>query len=304
MNEKMPSHLAVLNNRNLVIMIGALLVILLGATFIFGAYSLLIAGVAIVFSGCVELIFAKTRKKGLDYSILITPLIFALTMPPSVPLWVVAIGASFGTFFAKSLFGGLGKNIFNPAMVGYIFVTISFPRYLNTQWLNPKTDVIGSVTPLIGLNGGNLSESYMDLLLGVVPGSLGETFRIGILIIGLLLVVLKIVDWRIPVSILGTVFIVNLIGNQLNETYFSDPVASLLVGSVLFGSFFVASDPVSMPVSNWAKVIYGIGIAAIILIIRGNPGAYPAGMAFSVVIMNAFSPLIDSYFIKEAGELV
>lgn len=298
--EKASSHLDVLSKRNLAIFASALLVLLIASTFIFGPYSLLIALVALIASGLVEIIFAKTRKKTLDLSILITPLIFALTMPPSVPLWIVAIGASFGTFFAKSLFGGLGKNIFNPAMVGYIFVTISFPRYLNTQWLNPVTDVIGGSTPLLQLHGGTLNQSVMDLLLGFeIAGSLGETFRLGILVLGLILIMLKIIDWRIPLAVIGTVFLINLIGQPFSDVYFKDPVYSILVGSVLFGAFFVASDPVSMPVNGWGRILYGIGIAAIVMIIRGNPGAYPAGMAFAVVIMNAVSPLIDSLFDKE-----
>lgn len=300
MNQTQTSkHLDVLSKRNLMIFASALVILLAASIVIFGFHSLWIALVAIVSSGLVEFLFAKFRKKKLDFSLMITPLIFALTMPPTVPLWVVMIGASFGTFFAKSLFGGLGKNIFNPAMVGYIFVTISFPKYLNTQWLNPVTDTIGSATPLIQLNGGSLTLSNLELLMGNVPGSLGETFRIGIIILGLLLIFMKIVDWRIPLGLLSTVFLVNLIGGQFNDTYFRDPITSLLVGSVLFGAFFVASDPVTAPEKGISRILYGVGIGAIIMIIRGNPGAYPAGMAFAVVIMNAVGPLIDSIFDKK-----
>lgn len=302
MQEKLASsHLDVLTKRNLLIFAAALVALLIASTIIFGFYSLLIALVAIVSSSIVEIVFAKTRKKPLDFSILITPLIFTLTMPPTVPLWIVAIGATFGTFFAKSLFGGLGKNIFNPAMVGYIFVTISFPRYINTQWLNPITDVVTTASPLGQLHGNTLGYTQLELLLGNVPGSLGETFRLGILVLGLLLILLKIVDWRIPLSILATVFLINLIGQPLSSVYFKDPVMSLLVGSVMFGAFFVATDPVSAPKTGIGRILYGIGIGAIIMIIRGNPGAYPAGMAFAVVLMNAVSPLIDGMFeVKEA----
>lgn len=303
MNQTQTSnHLDVLNKRNMLIFTSALLILLIASIVIFGLHSLWIALVAIVSSITVEFAFAEIRKKKLDFSLLITPLIFALTMPPTVPLWVVIIGASFGTFFAKSLFGGLGKNIFNPAMVGYIFVTISFPKYLNTQWLNPVTDTIGSATPLMQLNGGTLNLPFTDLLFGSTAGSMGETFRLGILVLGALLMLLKIVDWKIPLSILATVFLVNLIGREFSDVYFKDPVTSLFVGSLLFGAFFVASDPVSMPEKGYARFIYGFGIAVIIMIIRGNPGAYPAGMAFAVVIMNAIAPLIDSLFDKD-GEL-
>lgn len=294
-SEKTSSHLDVLTQRNLLIYIGALVILLGASSIIFGFYAFWIALVAIVSSGAVEILFAKVRRKPLDFSILITPLIFALIMPPTVPLWVVIIGSVFGTFFAKSLFGGLGKNVFNPALVGYIFVSISFPRYLNTQWLNPTTDVVSSTTPLIQLNNNALGYNLWELLVGQVPGSLGETFRIGILILGIALIILKIIDWRITLSVLASVFLINLVGGWMFPDLFRDPVASLLVGSVLFGAFFVATDPVTAPTFGWGRVIYGIGIGAIIMVIRADAGAYPEGTAFAIVIMNAISPLIDSY---------
>lgn len=294
-SEKTSSHLDVLTQRNLLIYTGALVILLGASSIIFGFYAFWIALVAIVSSGAVEILLAKVRRKPLDFSILITPLIFALIMPPTVPLWVVIIGSVFGTFFAKSLFGGLGKNVFNPALVGYIFVSISFPRYLNTQWLNPTTDVVSSTTPLIQLNNNALGYNLWELLVGQVPGSLGETFRIGILILGIALIILKIIDWRITLSVLASVFLINLVGGWMFPDLFRDPVASLLVGSVLFGAFFVATDPVTAPTFGWGRVIYGIGIGAIIMVIRADAGAYPEGTAFAIVIMNAISPLIDSY---------
>lgn len=292
---KASSHLDVLSKRNLGIYTGFLLILLVASSIIFGLYALLIALVAILGSASVEFVFAKVRKKPLDYSLLITPLIFALIMPPTVPLWIVIIGSVFGTFFAKSLFGGLGKNVFNPALVGYIFVSISFPRYLNTQWLNPQTDVIASTTPLIQLNNNALAYNLWELLVGNVPGTLGETFRLGILVLGIALVVLKIIDWRIPLGMLGSVFVINWLGGYLFPDLFRDPVASLLVGSVLFGAFFVATDPVTAPTFGWGRLVYGIGIGAIIMVIRADAGAYPEGTAFAIVIMNAIAPLIDSY---------
>ncbi len=292
---KTSSHLDVLSKRNLIIYTGFLFILLVSSSIIFGLYAFLVALVAIIGSVSVELLFAKLRKKPLDYSLLITPLIFALIMPPSVPLWVVIIGSVFGTFFAKSLFGGLGKNVFNPALVGYIFVSISFPKYLNTQWLNPQTDVVASTTPLIQLNNNALGYNLWELLVGNVPGTLGETFRIGILLLGIALIVLKIIDWRITLSLIATIFIINFVGEFLFPDLFRDPVASLLVGSVLFAAFFVATDPVTAPTFGWGRVVYGIGIGIIIMVIRADAGAYPEGTAFAIVIMNAVAPLIDSY---------
>lgn len=300
---KTSSHLDVLTQRNLVIYTGVLFVLLVSSSVIFGLYAFLIALIAILGSVSVEFVFAKIRKKPLDYSLLITPLIFTLMMPPTVPLWVVIIGSVFGTFFAKSLFGGLGKNVFNPALVGYIFVSISFPKYLNTQWLNPQTDVVASTTPLIQLNNNALGYNLWELLVGNVPGSLGETFRIGILVLGLGLILLKIVDWRITLSLLASIFLINLVGEWIMPELFRDPVSSIFVGSVLFGAFFVATDPVTAPTFGWGRVVYGIGIAIIITIIRADAGAYPEGTAFAIVIMNAIAPLIDSYKKEPALEV-
>lgn len=300
---KTSSHLDVLTQRNLLIYTGVLFVLLVSSSVIFGLYAFLIALIAILGSVSVEFMFAKIRKKPLDYSLLITPLIFTLMMPPTVPLWVVIIGSVFGTFFAKSLFGGLGKNVFNPALVGYIFVSISFPKYLNTQWLNPQTDVVASTTPLIQLNNNALGYNLWELLVGNVPGSLGETFRIGILVLGLGLILLKIVDWRITLSLLASIFLINLVGKWIMPELFRDPVSSIFVGSVLFGAFFVATDPVTAPTFGWGRVVYGIGIAIIITIIRADAGAYPEGTAFAIVIMNAIAPLIDSYKKEPALEV-
>ncbi|MCU0104824.1 RnfABCDGE type electron transport complex subunit D [Acholeplasma vituli] len=294
-SDKTSSHLDVLTRRNLLIYTGVLFVLLVSSSIIFGLYAFLIALIAVLGSVSVEVAFAKIRKKPLDYSLLITPLIFTLMMPPTVPLWIVIIGSVFGTFFAKSLFGGLGKNVFNPALVGYIFVTISFPKYMNTQWLNPQTDVVASTTPLIQLNNNALGYNLWELLVGNVPGSLGETFRIGILVLGLALIVLKIIDWRITLSLLTSIFVINLVGGWIVPELFRDPISSLLVGSVLFAAFFVATDPVTAPTYGWGRVAYGIGIGVIIMVIRADVGAYPEGTAFAIVIMNAIAPLIDSY---------
>lgn len=197
------------------------------------------------------------------------------------------------------IFGGQGKNIFNPALVGILFVTVSFPIQMNTRWLNPKTDLVSAVTPLISLNRGlPFDYSIMDLLLGQVPGVIGETFRLGIIILGLLLVFLKVIDFRITLPLIFTVFALTGIGYFVDPSSFVDPVMSMLVGGLLFGAFFVASDPVSAPLLPWGRVIYGVGIGVLTVIIR-NFATFPEGLTFSIVIMNAVSPLIDNLFVKK-----
>jgi RnfABCDGE-type electron transport complex D subunit len=291
-----------LSLRTMLIFTGALGVLLLASTIIFGWYVLAIAAVSYVFSFGVEYGVNKARKKPLDNGWMVTPLVFALLMPPTAPLWMVAIGSTFGTFFGKMLFGGLGKNLFNPALVGVLFITFAFPVLMNTEWLNPVSNLITSSTPISMLQarGGSLgSYTYTQLLLGNVPGVLGETFRLGILVLGALLIALKVIDWKLTLPLLATVFILNLIGTiLLPQSNFKDPIASLLVGGLMFYSVFIVTDPVTAPYHPIAKVLYGIGIGVITVIIR-NFATWPEGLIFAVIIMNAVAPMLDTLKINE-----
>jgi len=288
--------------KTMLIFTGALGVILLAATVIFGWYVLAIAAVSYIFSFGVEYYVNKARKKPLDNGWMVTPMVFALLMPPTAPLWMVAIGSTFGTLFGKMLFGGLGKNLFNPALVGVLFITFAFPVLMNTEWLNPVTNLISSSTPisLLQVNGGSLgSFTYTQLLLGNVPGVLGETFRLGIIILGLALILLKIIDWKLTVSLIATVFLLNLIGIIIFPgSNFKDPIASLLVGGLMFYSVFIVTDPVTAPYHPIAKVLYGVGVGTLTVVIR-NFATWPEGLIFAVIIMNAVAPMLDSLKINE-----
>ena len=293
-----------LTSRHLVILGIALGVLLFAGAIIFGFYVLLVAIVAVLVAGLVELLFSHARKMDFDYFWFITPMIFSLLLPPSVPLWIAGVGSFFGYFFGKSIFGGAGRTVFNPALVGILFVTISFPQFISTAWLDPVTGVIGTQTPLSLLNSGNaFTYTMSDLFFGYTPGSIGETFRIGILILGVLLMALRVTDWRIPVGVLGTVFMLTLVGYYLMPGQFADPYYSLFVGSVLFVAFFVATEPVSAPAHKWGRLYYGIGIGVLIVLIR-NFGTFPEGTVFAVILMNAVGALFDSGKKEEkAGEL-
>jgi Na+-translocating ferredoxin:NAD+ oxidoreductase RnfD subunit len=196
----------VMSQKNLIIFASALGVLLLYATYIFGLNVLLITAVSVVFAYLVEIMFAKIRKKTIEKVWIIVPLLFALMMPPTATWWMAAIGSTFGVFFGKAIFGGLGKNVFHPSVVGILFLYFAFPPYMLTKWLNPVTeDVVATATPLITLNRAiEFPYSITDLLLGNVPGAIGETFRLGIIVLGLLLIVLKIIDWKAPLSFLAT----------------------------------------------------------------------------------------------------
>ncbi len=300
-------HVNVPTNRNLLLFTGSLTVLLIAATVIFGFYVLAIAAVSYAVAITIEGLFARFRKRKLDAAWMVTPLVLALLMPPTAPLWLVAIGSGFGVFFGKSIFGGLGRNVFNPALVGYLFVLISFPVQMTTQWLDPlQPDLITTATPLISLRSGvGFDYTLWQLLMGNVPGTLGETFRLGILVLGLLLIILKVIDWRIPLAFIGTVFVVTLVGSWIDDTFytFRDPFMSLFVGGLMFGAFFVATDPVTAPVRPWGRVCYGIGIALITVVIRSTIG-FPEGVTFAIIIMNAVTPLIDNWRHTPDGETV
>lgn len=291
-----PSNpIEVMSQKNLIIFASSLGVLLIYATYIFGLNVLLITAVSVFFAYLVEVLFAKVRKKTIEKAWIIVPLIFALMMPPTATWWMAAIGSTFGVFFGKAIFGGLGKNVFHPSVVGILFLYFAFPPNMLTKWLNPVTeDVVATATPLITLNRAlEFPYSVTDLLMGNVPGTIGETFRLGIIVLGLLLIILKIVDWKAPLSFLATIFIVNFVGGLLSPERFRDPLLSLLVGGVMFAAFFLVSDASTAPKYPYSKIIYGIGIALITVIIR-NFATFPEGVVFAVIIMNALAPIIDS----------
>ena len=255
---------------------------------------------------CIEFSFARVRHLKVDAGAMITPLIFTLVLPPTLPLWIVAVGSAFGVFFGKAVFGGFGKNIFNPAIVGRLFITISFPAFMATMWLDPKTEAITTASPLGVLNRGEaFGYGLSELLIGGVPGSVGETFRIGILIIGIILILLGIINWRIPVFFIGSVFAITWAGSLIWPGTYKDPFLSILVGGLLFGAFFVASDPITSPYTQGGRIMYGIGLGIITVVIR-HFAAFPEGVMFAVIIMNAVSPLLDDTVLsrlkkREAG---
>ena len=291
------------SKKNLLIFTGALLILLIASVFLYGAYVLAVAAIALVSGGLVEFLFAKVRKLEFDISWIVSPLVLTLMLPPTVKLWVVAVASVFGIFFGKAIFGGFGKNIFNPAVVGVLFVTISFPSLITAaEWIHPSIDGFAGATPLTMLNrGGEFTYPLIDLFLGNVPGAIGETFRVGIIVLGLILIILKVVDWRIPLAFLGSFVAITAIGNALSPEVFPDPILSLFVGSVMFAAFFIVTDPVTAPIKPWSRVIYGVGIALFVILIR-NFATFQEGVIFAVILMNAIAPLIDGWLEKKPSE--
>lgn len=264
----------------------------IAAVYFFGARILLMFAISYIVGGAIEVTFAIFRKKEIHEGFLVTGLIFPLVLPPTTPLWVVAVGIGFGTLFGKEAFGGTGRNIFNPALVGRLFITIAFPKIMTGAWLMPFTDTVTNATPLISYKIYGKIAPYSDLLFGRCAGSIGEIFRIGIIAGGLFLIFSKVSNWRIPISYLGSVYIFAFLGNKFISLNVVPPMFQLLAGGLLFGAMFMATDPVTSPFTKTGKYIFGILCGLLTVLIRSFSG-YVEGVMFSIVIMNALSPLID-----------
>ena len=258
----------------------------------YGLRAILIIAVSYMAGFFVEFIFAVIRKHKIHEGFLVTGLIFPLVLPPTTPLWVVAVGVIFGVLFGKEMFGGTGRNIFNPALVGRLFITIAFPAIMTTSWQLPFEDVITSATPLAVYKTTQVMASFPDLLTGNTAGSMGETCRIAIILGGLFLIFTKVSNWRTPLSYLGSVFIFAVIGNHFLPGSIAPAGFQILTGGLLFGAFFMATDPITSPFTQAGKYTSGILCGILTDLIRSFSG-YVEGVMFSIVIVNAFTPLID-----------
>lgn len=284
----------------------ALIILLVLGIINFGFNVLFLTIVSLVVSFLLELAFAKLRKKPFDTEWLITPLLVVLILPPGVPLWLVGIATFVAVFFGKNIFGGSGKYIFSPALVGLVFVLVSFPIDMATHWLEPGGDLFTGVTPLRSLlaNTNPYPYTISKLLFGQAPGATGETVRLGVIILGVLLMIFKVRDWKATLSFLGFFVMLTLIGSFIFKGVFDrDPLLSLFTGGLLFGAFFIASDPVLTPITTIGKVVYGFGLALLTFIIRFL-GTFPEGVMFAILLMSAVSPLIDNTFKTKEKEVL
>ncbi|HUX57410.1 MAG TPA: RnfABCDGE type electron transport complex subunit D [Bacteroidales bacterium] len=302
----------------------ALLPALFTSVFYFGIGALIVTATSIVSCMLFEYLIQRfILKKPLsinDGSALVTGLLLAFNLPSNIPIYIIIIGSLVAIGVAKMTFGGLGNNPFNPALVGRVFMLISFPVQM-TSWPVPagfKTgyaDAITGATPLAiikeGIKNGESLSQLMDkipttfqMFLGKMGGSMGEVAAIALLIGFAYLLFKKIITWHIPVSILGTIAIFTTILRVFNPESNADPMFHLLAGGVLLGAIFMATDYVTSPMNPKAMIIYGCGIGILTVIIRVY-GAYPEGVSFAILIMNAFVPLMNAYIKpKRFGEEV
>jgi electron transport complex protein RnfD len=252
----------------------------------------------------------KTEPSITDGSAVVTGLLLAFNVPSNLPVFIIILGAIFSIGVAKMTFGGLGNNPFNPALVGRVFLLISFPVKM-TSWPVPTgfrtgyLDAVTGATPLgimsEGIKNGEavaaLMEkvpSHMQLFYGYMGGSMGEIAAAALILGGLYMLWKKIITWHIPVSILLTVAVFTGILWAVDPTRYADPVFHLLTGGIMLGAIFMATDYVTSPMTPKGMVIYGIGIGIITVLIR-TWGAYPEGVSFAILIMNAFVPLLNKY---------
>ena len=273
----------------------------------YGWSELLILAVSV--ASCVLLEWAITKwllKKPCtvgDLSAVVTGLLLAMNLPSTTPWWVVVIGAVMAIGVAKMTFGGLGQNIFNPAITARVFLLISFPAIM-TDWTVPQgfiqnVDAVSGAT-LLGIAGekGALAVADVDMLntfLLNIGGSAGEISALALLAGWVYLLVRKVIKPWITLSIFGTVAVIAAIFHFCNPEMFTGPVFNLLTGGIILGACFMATDYVTSPMSNWGGVVYGVGIGIVVMMIRYF-GSYPEGMSFAILIMNCAVPLLNRWF--------
>jgi len=297
--------------RYMSLVITAIMPCFLTGLYFFGWRVLLMMIVSYIAGGAVEVLFAITRKEEINEGFLVTGFIFPLILPPGLPLWMVAVGIVFGVLIGKEVFGGTGRNIFNAALVGRGFLAIGYPAVMTSSWVTPggipwghlaagisitAPQAVTAATPLVQARGGELTAP-LNLFLGNIMGSTGETSALAILLGGCFLLLMGVSNWRTVLGILLSfaglgAFLRGLLPEMIHPVWFN-----LLSGGILFGTFFMATDPVTGPITRAGKLFYGILIGSITILIRFFSG-FIEGVTFAILLGNIFAPLIDEVVIR------
>ncbi|MFD0834404.1 RnfABCDGE type electron transport complex subunit D [Mariniflexile aquimaris] len=293
----------------------ALIPAFLVSIYVFGIGALIVTSVAVIscllFEYVIQKYLLKTEVTIADGSALITGLLLAFNLPSNLPIWMIISGSLVAIGIAKLSFGGLGFNIFNPALVGRVFLLVAFPVQM-TSWPSAvvnNTTLVDAVTGATSLGmikeglmfGETMTQisskipSTMDMLFGFTGGSIGEISALALLLGGLFLIFRKVISWHIPITVLATMAAMTGIFWLINPEHYANPLIHILSGGALIGAFFMATDLVTSPMTKKGMVVFAIGIGIITVVIR-LWGVYPEGISFAILIMNAFVPLINKYF--------
>lgn len=294
--ESSPHIRAKHNTRTIMLdVIIALLPALLVGIIVLGIRSLLVVSLSVVCAVLFEFLYClitKSENTIFDCSAIVTGMLLAMTLPASVPLWQVVVGNLFAIVLIKKIFGGIGENIFNPALSARAFLMLIYPRGLTVY--KPIVDGVSSSTPLHQMVMPSLpNESLLDMFLGNCPGSIGEISSLALLIGLVYLVIRKVISLRIPIAYIGTVFIVTLIFSKTGHP-FQWSLYSILSGGVMLGAIFMATDYTTSPVTPKGQILFGIGCGLITVLIRYF-GLFPEGVTYAILIMNSLVWIIDQF---------
>jgi Na(+)-translocating NADH:ubiquinone oxidoreductase B subunit len=287
----------------------------LAALYFFGLRFIAMIIVTYAAGLAVEVTFSIIRKESINEGFFVTGILFPLILPPNLPLWMVALGVAFGVFIAKELFGGTGRNVFNPALVGRCFLSLAYPKAMAASWVEPSHEIAGGLliwitpsldavsgaTPLALAKQGEMG-SIAHQLMGGVSGSAGETSAILIILGGTFLLLTRVASWRTVVSMLGSFVILTaalIMGGAVDypiSGVFGPVVWHLFAGGLLFGAFYMATDPVTGPTTNVGKWFYGITIGSTTVLIRNFTG-YVEGVTFAILLGNIVAPIFDEIVI-------
>ena len=270
------------------------------------AYFVPIYMVTFVVGGFWEVLFASVRGHEVNEGFFVTSVLFALCCPPDLPLWMVAVGITFGIVIGKEVFGGTGKNFLNPALTGRAFLYFAYPAYMSGDMVWTAVDgytgaTMLSVAATAGVAALEQGTSWMQAFVGTIQGSIGETSTLAILLGAVMLLVMKIASWRIIAGVLIGSALLSLLFNSIES---SNPMFALpfywhwVIGGFAFGAIFMATDPVSASMTNTGKLWYGILIGVMVILIRVVNPAFPEGMMLAILFANLFAPLIDHFVVK------
>ncbi|WP_299946811.1 NADH:ubiquinone reductase (Na(+)-transporting) subunit B [uncultured Microbulbifer sp.] len=281
--------------------------------FVYGAmYFLPIYAVTFIVGGIWEVLFAAVRGHEVNEGFFVTSILFALTCPPDLPLWMVAMGISFGVVIGKEVFGGTGKNFLNPALTGRAFVFFAYPAAMSGDAVWTAVDGYTGATALSVMASEGIQNhvvnaaagqlTWFDAFFGKMHGSIGETSTLAILVAGVILIGMKIASWRIVagtlLGMMATAFMFNLIGSESNPMFQVPWYWHLVVGGFAFGLIFMTTDPVSAAMTNIGRWWYGILIGVMVVLIRVVNPAFPEGMMLAILFANLFAPLFDHFVVQ------